>query len=436
MKIALINHGCAKNLIDSELMAGMLTDAGHKITLDETKAEFVIINTCSFIHDAETESVQSIVKMIEEGKKVIVTGCLPQKHKKDLEKALPEVKAFLGTSDINKIVSVIEKVSKDEQIYEVAEKPYYQYPEESQRQQITVGSYSYLKIAEGCDCECGYCVIPKLRGKAVSRPIENIVQEAEMLTKKGVTEIILIAQDTTAYGKDLYGKPSLAKLLKELVKIKDLGRLRIMYTYPSGITDELLDVIKNNEKILKYIDIPLQHSSASVLKAMKRPANDYRKLIKKIRKTIPEIAIRTTFIVGYPGETQEDFENLKQFVADTKFDRLGVFEYSREKGTYSYNLPNRVPAKIKHCRKNQIMKIQQKISKEINEKLIGKNIECIVEYTTDEGIITARTYKDAPEIDGLIYLKTRNEEDTVIPGDIVIATVTNADNYDLYGEIN
>lgn len=433
MKIALINHGCAKNLIDSELMAGMLSSGGHRITLDENKADIVLINTCSFIHDAEQESVQSIVRMINAGKKVIVAGCLPQKHKKELEKALPEVKAFLGTSDINKIVKIVEQVIRDEQIYDVSSNPLYQYPEDTERQQITAGSYSYLKISEGCDCECGYCVIPKLRGKAVSRSIENIVKEAEKLTKKGVTEIILIAQDTTAYGKDLYGKPSLAALLKELVKIEGLGRLRIMYTYPSGITDELLDVIKNNEKILKYIDIPLQHSSPAVLKAMRRPAGDYEKLIEKIRKTVPDIAIRTTFIVGYPGETEQDFEHLKNFVSNTKFDRLGVFEYSREKGTYSYDLPNQIPAKIKHKRRNQIMKLQQKISKEMNEKLIGKKIECIVEYTTDDGIITARTYKDAPEIDGLIYLKTRNDDDIPVPGDIIKAYVTKADDYDLFG---
>lgn len=435
MKIALINHGCAKNLVDSELMAGMLSERGHRITLDETKADLVLINTCSFIHDAEQESVQSIVKMISEGKKVIVAGCLPQKHKKSLEKALPEVKAFLGTSDLNKIVDVVEKVARDEQIYDVSSNPLYSYPETAERQQITVGSYSYLKISEGCDCECGYCIIPKLRGKAVSRPIENIVEESEKLTKKGVTEIILIAQDTTAYGRDLYGKPSLARLLKELVKIENLGRIRIMYTYPSGITDELLDVIANSDKIFNYIDIPLQHSSSDVLKAMRRPTFDYRELIAKIRKKIPNVAIRTTFIVGYPNETEEDFEHLKKFVEDVKFDRMGVFEYSLEKGTYSYDLPNRVPARIKHRRKNQLMKIQQKISKKINEDLIGKKIECIVEYTTDDGIITARTYKDAPEVDGLIYLKTRNEDDTVIPGDIVVATVTNADNYDLCGEI-
>ncbi len=436
MKIAILNHGCAKNLIDSELMAGMLSSAGHKITLDETNADIVVVNTCSFIHDAETESVQTIVKMIDEGKKVIVTGCLPQKHQKDLQKALPEVKAFLGTSDINKIVETVKKVAGDEDVYEINTAPLYNYPEFAERQQITVGASSYLKIAEGCDCECGYCIIPKLRGKAVSRPIEKIVEEAEMLSKKGVTEIILIAQDTTAYGKDLYGEPSLARLLSELVKIEKLGRLRIMYTYPSGITDELLDVIKNNDKIFNYIDIPLQHSSPKILKAMRRPSFDYKKLIAKIRKAIPDVALRTTFIVGYPTEAEEDFEHLKDFVETMKFDRMGVFEYSAEKGTYSYDLPNRVPAKIKHKRRNQLMKIQKKISKELNKKMIDKNVECVVEYVTDDNVITARTYKDAPEVDGLIYLKTRNEDDNVVPGDIVVATVTKADDYDLYGVIN
>ena len=314
MKIAIINHGCAKNLVDSELMAGSLVKNGHKITLDESGADVVLINTCSFIHDAETESVQSIVKMIDEGKKVIVTGCLPQKYREDLKKALPEVKAFLGTSELDKIGEVVNKIAEESQIYEVAKTPHYHYFEDVERQQITVGASSYLKIADGCDCECGYCIIPKLRGKAVSRPIENIIEEAKKLTKKGVTEIILIAQDTTAYGKDLYGEPSLAKLLSKLCEIKDLGKLRIMYTYPSGITDEFLDVIKNNDKIFNYIDIPLQHSSPSVLKAMRRPAFDYRELIKKIRAKIPDIALRTTFIVGYPGETEEDFEHLRKFI--------------------------------------------------------------------------------------------------------------------------
>ena len=435
MKIAIINHGCAKNLVDSELMAGSLAKNGHKITLDESGADVVLINTCSFIHDAETESVQSIVKMIDEGKKVIVTGCLPQKYREELKKALPEVKAFLGTSELDKIGEVVNKIAEENQIYEVAKTPHYKYFEDVERQQITVGASSYLKIADGCDCECGYCIIPKLRGKAVSRPIENIIEEAKNLTKKGVTEIILIAQDTTAYGKDLYGEPSLAKLLSKLCEIDGLGRLRIMYTYPSGITDELLDVIKNNDKIFDYIDIPLQHSSPSVLKAMRRPAFDYRELIKKIRTKIPDIALRTTFIVGYPGETEEDFEHLRNFIEDIKFDRLGVFEYSLEKGTYSYDLPNRVPAKIKHRRKNCLMKLQKSISKKINESLVGKQIECIVEYITDDGVVTARTYKDAPEVDGLIYLTSKNPEDDVVPGDIVVATVTKADAYDLYGVI-
>jgi len=432
MKIALINHGCAKNLVDIELMAGILADKGHKITLDETNADIVLINTCSFIQDAETESVRSIISMIGENKKIIVTGCLPQKYKRELQKALPEVYAFVGISEINEIAQIVDLISKDEKIFRVSEKPNYSYPENAIRQQITVGASSYLKIAEGCDCNCGYCIIPKLRGKYVSRPVEQIVHEAKSLAYKGVSEIILIAQDTTSYGKDLYGKRYLPELLKELVKIDNLQRIRIMYTYPTGITQELLSVMAKSEKIFNYVDIPLQHASKKILKSMKRPVSDYRKLIEKIRKKIPDVAIRTTFIVGYPGETEEDFNELKDFVKEVKFDRIGVFEYSLEKDTYSYKLKNRVSAKIKHARRKELMEIQKEISEKINEKLIGKKIECIVEYITDDGAVIGRTYKDAPEVDGLIYLNSKEE---VIPGDIVTAKVTKADTYDLWGDI-
>jgi len=253
-----------------------------------------------------------------------------------------------------------------------------------------------------------------------------------MLAYKGVSEIILIAQDTTYYGKDLYGKRSLPRLLKELIKIDNLQRVRIMYTYPSGLTQELLSVMAKSEKIFNYIDIPLQHASKKILKSMKRPTLDYEKLIEKIRDKIPDAAIRTTFIVGYPGETEEDFNELKDFVKKIKFDRIGVFEYSPEKGTYSYTLKNRVNARVKQQRRKELMEIQKSISEKINEKLLGKEIECIVEYITDDGAVIGRTYKDAPEVDGLIYL---NSKDEVIPGDIVTARVTKADTYDLWGDI-
>lgn len=432
-KIALITHGCAKNLVDSELMLGILAKDGYKITLDENQAEIVIINTCSFIADAEKESVQSIIKMVAEGKKVVIAGCLAQKHKKELQKLIPEAVGFIGTADFKKISSIIASLAQEsgEDIFEVSEKPSYDYPEDIERQQITVGASSYIKIAEGCNFECGYCIIPKLRGKYTSRPIENIVKEAKALAQKGVSEIVLIAQDTTSYGLDLYKKHSLAELLEELNKIEELNWIRVMYTYPSMITEEFLYTIKNLDKVVKYIDIPLQHSSENVLKLMKRPAFDYKKLIDKIRTIVPEAAIRTTFIVGYPGESEEDFNELSEFIKYAKFDKMGVFEFSKEKDTYAYGLKNQIPAKLKKLRKNILMKLQQEISLENNKKMLGQKIDCIVEFVKDDGQIIARTYKDAPEIDGLIYISS---EENPAPGDIINVEITNYDEYDLFAK--
>ena len=428
-QIALINHGCAKNLVDSELMLGKLIQNGYKITLDESKADIVIINTCSFIHDAEKESVQSIFEMINAGKKIVITGCLPQKYKQELKELIPEALAFLGTSDIDKIVDVIKEIAGEKEIkYEVSENPQYHYPENIQRQQITMGASSYIKIAEGCNFECGYCIIPKLRGPYISRKIENIVKEAKELADKGVSEIVLIAQDTTSYGKDLYGKPSLKELLIELNKINNLNWIRIMYTYPSLLTDDLLETINKLDKIVKYIDVPLQHVSKNMLELMNRPVMNYKNLIRKIRKLIPSAAIRTTFIVGYPGETQEDFQELYDFIEEMKIDRLGVFEFSKEKNTKAYNLKPQISAKVKKQRKKQLMLLQQNISKELNKKLIGKKLDCIVETINEDGIITARSYKDAPEVDGLVFIKTNTP---VIPGDIITAEITGAVEYDL-----
>lgn len=432
-QIALINHGCAKNLVDSELMLGKLAQSGYKITLDETKADIVIINTCSFIHDAEKESVASIFDMINNGKKIIITGCLPQKYKKELQELIPEAVAFLGTSDIDKIVDTVKKVTKDKKnVYSVNENPIYEYPEDIERQQITMGASTYVKIADGCDFKCGYCVIPQLRGPYKSRKIENIVKEVQGLVKKGVTEICLIAQDTTSYGKDIYGKPSLKELLIELNKIEELSWIRILYTYPSLLTDDLLETIQSLDKVVKYIDVPMQHVSTNVLELMSRPILDYKKLVKRIRKIIPKASIRTTFIVGYPGETEQDFEELYNFIEEMKIDRLGVFEFSKEKNTKAYSIKPQIPAKIKKQRKKSLMELQQRISKEQNKKLIGKKIDCIIESLSEDNYITARTYKDAPEVDGLIYLETKTP---VIPGDIVTAKITGANEYDLIGTI-
>lgn len=429
-QIALINHGCAKNLVDSELMLGLLIKNGYNITLDESKADYVIINTCSFIHDAEKESVASIFDMIKANKKVIITGCLSQKYKKELQQLIPEAIAFLGTSDTDKIVDVLKKADKNEVYYNVNEKPEYKYLENVKRQQITMGASSYVKIAEGCDFNCGYCIIPKLRGPYKSRKIENIVNEVKELAEKGVSEIVLIAQDTTSYGKDIYSKPSLCLLLEELNKIENLNWIRIMYTYPSLLTDELLMTINKLDKVVKYIDVPLQHVSKNMLIQMNRPVENYKKLIKRIRKYIKNVAIRTTFIVGYPSETEEDFNELCDFVKEMKLDRVGVFEFSREKNTKADKLKPQINAKEKRRRKKCLMEIQQKISKKLNENLKGKKIDCIVEAIDQNGTVIGRTYKDAPEVDGLIYITTNK---TVTPGDIIKVKINGAVEYDLTG---
>ncbi|MBR6722224.1 30S ribosomal protein S12 methylthiotransferase RimO [bacterium] len=433
MKISLINHGCAKNLVDAELMLGILTKEGYQVTLDDNDADIVIVNTCSFIHDAEKESVQSILEMVEAGKKVIVSGCLSQKHNQELKEAIPELAGMIGTANLNDLLKVVKNIekNKDYQSY-IDEKPKYIYPEDVERQQITMGASSYLKIGEGCNYKCGYCVIPNLRGKYVSRPIENIVKEAKGLVKKGVTEIILIAQDTSSYGIDLYGKQALPQLLEELNKIDNLSWIRIMYAYPSQMTDELIDTIAKLDKVVKYVDIPLQHSHPRVLESMRRPVMDYRKLVEKLRKKIPGVSVRTSLVVGYPGETNEEFEHLYNFVKDVRFDRMGAFEYSKEKNTYSYKLKGHLTAKVKKERRNRLMELQQQISLENNQSRIGKTLKCIVEGFTDDGVIIMRSEYDAPEIDGVVYASSTRQ---VVPGDIEDVKITSADEYDLFGEI-
>lgn len=433
MKIALINHGCPKNLVDSEWMLGVLADNGYKITLDDSAADFVIVNTCSFIHDAEKESVQSILQMVEAGKKVIVTGCLAQKHKEELKEAIPEIAGILGISEVGEIANLLKEiVEKNQYVQKVSPEPKYCFPKNVERQQITMGASSYLKISEGCNCSCGYCIIPKLRGKQVSRPVEDIIVEAKNLVKKGVTEIILIAQDTTSYGIDLYKEYKLPFLLRELNKIEGLGWIRIMYAYPSFVTDELLFAIRDCEKVVKYLDLPLQHYDKDMLVSMKRPAMDYDDLIAKIRSIVPNIALRTTFIVGYPAETDEQFNALHEFVKRARFERLGVFEYCREKGTYSNSLKPQIVKKVKNKRFKTIMQTQKEISLEKNMSRIGDVLPCIIEAITDEGVLVMRSQYDAPEIDGLVYANTTSE---CCPGDIVMVKIEKADEYDLFGQV-
>lgn len=432
MKIALINHGCAKNLVDSELLLGVLDKNGYKITLDENDANIVIVNTCSFIHDAEKESVDSILQMIDAGKKVIVAGCLSQKYNDELKSAIPEISGMIGATNVTDILEIINNINKNSYKSMVYSKPHYIYPENIERKQITLGASSYIKIGDGCNYECGYCIIPKLRGKYVSRPIENIVNEAKDLAKKGVTEIVLIAQDTSSYGIDLYGRQALADLLKELNNIEQLSWIRIMYAYPTMLNDEIIDAIANLDKVVKYIDIPLQHSHPRILKEMKRPVMDYEKFIANLRKRIPNVTIRTSLIVGYPTETEEEFEHLYNFVKEVKFDRMGAFEYSREKGTYSDTLKPQITSKVKKQRRDRLMKLQQKISQENNQRYIGSTINCIVEGFCDDGQVILRSEHDAPEIDGLVYASSETQ---VIPGDIEKVKIVDADEYDLFGQI-
>lgn len=431
-KIALVSHGCAKNLVDSELILGFLIKNGYEITLDENETDTVIVNTCSFICDAERESIRTILELVEAGKKVIVTGCLAQKHPQELKKEIPELAAIVGATDFSKIVEVLKELDGTEFVEQVSEKPDYCYPENIERQQITMGASSYIKIADGCNYRCGYCIIPYLRGDYHSRKMEDIISEAEKMVKKGVTEIILIAQDTTGYGIDIYKKPMLAKLLEELNKIEGLGWIRVMYAYPTQMTDELLDTIARLDKVVKYVDIPLQHSHPEMLKMMNRPSFDYRPMIENIRKRIPNVSIRTAFIVGYPGETEEHFEHLCEFVRDMKFDRMGVFKYSREKGTPSYNMPNRVPARVANSRFKKLMEIQQEISLNRNKSFVGKKLPCIIEAYADDGEVVARTQYDAPEIDGVVNIKTDKH---VVPGDIELVEIVDATEYDLIGVI-
>jgi len=430
-KIALVSHGCAKNLVDSELILGILSEQGFELTLNEDETDIVIVNTCSFICDAERESISTILELVDKGKKVIVTGCLAQKHPDELKKEIPEIVAVVGATDFLKIAEVIKNIDNNF-VSEVSKQPNYVYPEKVERMQITMGASSYIKIADGCNYRCGYCIIPFLRGDYHSRKMEDIIEEAKKLVKRGVTEIVLIAQDTTGYGIDIYNKPMLSELLEELNKIEGLGWIRIMYAYPTTMSDKLINTITKLDKVVKYIDIPLQHSHPEMLKLMNRPAFDYRPMIEKIRKQIPNVSIRTTFIVGYPGETEEHVEHLAEFIKDMKFDRVGIFEYSREKGTASYSMPNRVPKKIAHQRYKRLMEIQQKISLERNKSFIGKIIPCIIEAYSDDGEVVARSEYDAPEVDGVVTIRT---DKRVIPGDIEMVKIVDATEYDLVGKL-
>lgn len=439
MNLLFISLGCDKNLVDTEKMLGLLGREGYSFVDDEKEADVIVINTCCFIGDAKEESVNTILEMArlkEDGrlKALIVTGCLAQRYKEEITTEIPEVDAVLGTTSYEEIAKAVREAlaghptlifhSIDEAV-----------SPSTTRLVTTGGHYAFLKIAEGCDKRCTYCIIPYLRGKYRSVPMEQLVKEAEELAEQGVKELILVAQETTLYGKDLYGEKMLPKLLHNLAGISGIQWIRLQYCYPEEITDELIQTIKNEEKVCHYLDIPIQHASDAVLKRMGRRTNneEIRGLIKKLREEIPDMAVRTTLISGFPGETEEDHEILMDFVDDMEFERLGVFAYSPEEDTPAFGYENQVPDEIKEERRAEIMELQQEIAFEKSEQMKGRTLEVMIEgKVADENAYVGRTYMDSPNVDGMIFVSTGLE---LMSGDFVRVRVTGALEYDLIGEV-
>mgnify|MGYP000406213893 FL=1 len=433
MNVGFVSLGCSKNLVDTEMMIGLFKNNNFKIVNNPKEAEIIVINTCGFIEPAKQEAINTILEMSEYKNKkckyLIAMGCLVERYKKDLQKLLPEVDLFLSIKEYEKAWDEISK------LINIPEEGKYTNMEYLEREISTGNNMAYLKIAEGCSNRCTYCAIPAIRGPFESRKIEDVLEEAEQLAKKGVKELVVIAQDTTKYGIDLYGKPRLAELLEKLCKIEGLKWIRFLYAYPETITDELIDVVKNNEKICNYFDIPIQHISNPVLKKMNRKSNEesIKELIKKIRKEIPNVIIRTSLIVGFPGETQEDFEKLCEFVKTAKFDRMGAFTYSKEDGTPAERLPNQIHGNTKKARYNKIMKIQKEISDQKGKEKIGKTYEVLVENKSFDGkYLVGRTYMDVPDEDGVVYIES---SDTSLIGKFIKVKITDYSDYDLVGKI-
>lgn len=442
IKLFCVSLGCDKNLVDTEKMLGLLNSEGYAFTDDEGEAEAILINTCCFIGDAKEESVNTILEMArlkEEGRcrALVVAGCLAQRYKEEILEEIPEVDGILGTTSCDEIVNVLngilgrEKQAPVSCFHDLAEPP----TGGENRVVTTGGYYAHLKIAEGCDKRCTYCIIPYLRGSFRSVPMEQLVQEAGQLAEQGVKELILVAQETTLYGKDLYGGKTLPKLLHELAKVPGIQWIRLQYCYPEEITDELIEAIRTEEKVCHYLDIPIQHASDRILRRMGRRTNQaqLREMIAKLRREISDIALRTTLISGFPGETQEDHEELMTFVDEMEFERLGVFAYSAEEDTPAYSFPDQVPQEVKEERRDEIMQLQQEIAFEKSEDMVGRVLTVLIEgKVVDEPAYVGRTYMDAPGVDGLIFV---NADVELMSGDFVRVRVTGSAEYDLIGEI-
>lgn len=440
MKILFISLGCDKNLADSEEMLGLLTAGGHEITDDETQADAIVINTCCFIKDAKEESVETILEMAEYKKTgschaLIVTGCMAQRYQKEIIEEVPEVDAVLGTTSYGDIVKALEEAVAGNHFEEFRDMDYL--PDTGSKRVLTTGGhFGYLKIAEGCDKHCTYCIIPKLRGKFRSVPMERLIAQAEDMAEQGVKELILVAQETTVYGKDLYGKKSLHILLKKLCEIRGIRWIRILYCYPEEIYDELIETIRDEKKICHYLDIPIQHASDRILKRMGRRTSKQEliDIVGKLRKEIPDIVLRTTLITGFPGETEEDHEELKEFVDEMEFDRLGVFTYSPEENTPAAEMADQVSEEVKEERRDELMELQQEISYDRGQDRIGQELLVMIEgKVADESAYIGRTYGDAPKVDGYIFVQTG---ELLMTGDFAKVRVTGALEYDLIGVLS
>lgn len=439
MKAGFISLGCSKNLVDTEVMLGELVAHGIELTNNPAKADILIVNTCAFIKSAKEESITTILNMAdykETGRcrSLIVAGCLGQRYKQELLDELPEADAILGTGAWGRIMEAVEATLKGQRVV-IAGEDDTLYDEKTPRITTTPEYTAYVKIAEGCDNNCAFCAIPQIRGHFRSRQIDDICREVERLTENGVREIVFIAQDSTLYGRDLYGKPSLAKLLREVVKVPKLKWVRTMYCYPKFFDDELIDVYASEPKVCKYVDLPLQHAHDSVLRSMHRPDTQAEMiaLIKKLRERIPGVTIRSTFIVGFPGETDAQYQTLRRFLIEQRLDKVGVFTYSREEDTAAYDMPNQVPEDVMQERYHDLMSVQCKISEEINQSFEGKEIEVLVEGRDEEqpNIAVGRSYREAPEVDGQVYIE--NDTDSK-PGDIIKVKVLQGFTYDIVGE--
>ncbi len=439
MKILFISLGCDKNLVDTEMMLGMLGEKGYSFAEDEAEADAVVVNTCCFIGDAKEESINTLLEMSELRKNgqiraLIAAGCLAERYREEIQQEIPEVDAIVGTTAIDQIVEALEEVlgGSPRNHYEDLNAA----PLTGKKRIVTTGGhYAYLKIAEGCDKRCTYCIIPRVRGSYRSVPMEELIRQAEELAQGGVKELILVAQETTLYGADLYGEKKLPELLRRLARIEGIYWIRILYCYPEEITEELIEVIREEPKVCHYLDIPIQHGSDRILKRMGRRTSrkQLKEIVARLREAIPDICLRTTLITGFPGETEEDFEELMEFVDEMEFDRLGVFPYSQEEDTPAAEMPDQIEEELKCSRRDEVMELQQEISLEKTESLVGSILDVMVEgKVADEDVYVARTYRDAPEVDGYLFLESSAQ---LMTGDFVRVLVTDSNEYDLVGEI-